>query len=505
MKRNHSSDDFSVGGNQEDIKGQDNSIRINEKDIAVIIKTGARDKTPVPITLLPVLAMLLSMLPGICRLAFNLDTARFGIIALLLTGIVVFYIRFNLSGLYEKKLFLPILVISYLGSLALLLFVPSPELFSFWMLGGIVIAMLLEQRLGLLVHFTFTVFMGISFLDSPKAIIQQMFIGVLMIMLSGALKQKATAIYASIIILSTNITVAFILNNFIFRKVTGFNYLISLFSLLIVLAAAFCINYIYTVKYAKEAAIPEDIAVKEEKDGGQADRVQKKSDYNISDSSNMPEASQAGQAEGLNIQSVSEADQTDGRKNQTDDEVGHKDIGSLQTDSSLELLCDSSNMLLMQLKQYSKALYDHSERIADLAFRAALEIGADSKLALAGGLYHEIGRIRDSGNYIEDGLAIADEYKFPAELKAIIKEHNIKYGKPSSLEACLVMLADSLEASIGYVLKNKGNKYTTEKIIDSVFKLRMDKGIFDACLLKIKDYKRLKEFFIREYADYKPN
>lgn len=484
MKKNHSSDDFSVGGNQEDIKGQDNSIQIDEKDIAVIIKTGARDKTPVPITLLPVLAMLLSMLPGICRLAFNLETARFGIIALLLTGTVVFYIRFNLSGLYEKKLLLAILAISYLGSLALLLYVPSPELFSFWMLGGIVIAMLHDQRLGLLVHFAFTVYMGICFLDNLKAIIQLLFIGVLMIMLSGALKHKATAIYASIIILSTNITLAFILNNFIFRSVNGFNYLISLFSLILVLTAAFCINYIYS-KYAGEAASPENTADNKEKDSGQADGVQINSDDIISDSSNLHELSQTGQAVSLVIQSVGE----DG----------------LQIDSSLELLCDKSNMLLVQLKQYSKALYDHSERIADLAFRAALEIGADSKLALAGGLYHEIGRIRDTGNYIEEGLAIADEYKFPAELKAIIKEHNIKNGKPSSLEACLVMLADSLEASIDYVLKNKGNKYTTEKIIDSVFKLRMDKGIFDACPLKIKDYKRLKEFFVKKYADYKLN
>lgn len=504
MKRNNSSDDFTVAGNQEDIKRQDNSIWIDEKDIAVIIKTGGSDKSPVPIILLPFLAMLLSMLPEISKLAFNLETARFGIIALLLTGIVVFYIRFNLSGLYTKKLFMPIFVLGYLGSLVLLLYVPSPEIFTFWMLGGIVIAMLFDQRLGLLIHFAYTVFMGICFLDSPKAIIQIMFIGVLTIMLSGALKQKATAVYASIIILSTNITVAFILNNFIFRMLNGFNYMISLFSLLIVLTAAFFINYIYNTKYALAAESSGNTAAKADKDDGQADGLQINSDDNINAGLNQ-EVSKADQAESIIIQSVNYADQTDESDSRTDAESSIKDVTGLQTESSLELLCDKSNLLLVQLKQYSEALYAHSEKIADLAFRAALEIGADAKLALAGGLYHEIGRIKNSGNYIEDGLAIADEYKFPAELKAIIKEHNIKYGKPGSLEACLVMLADSLEASISYVLKNKGNKYSTEKIIDSVFKLRMDKGIFDACPLKIKDYKRLKEFFIREYADYKIN
>lgn len=487
MKKIKNSDAINAEKIQEDIKGQDNGIRLDEKDIAVIIKTGGRVKTPAVITFLPVLAMFLSILPGISRQSFNLDTARFGIISLLLSGIVVFYIRFKLSALYEKKLFLPIFFISFLGSLALLLFVPRPELFSFWMLGGIVIAMLFDQRLGMLVHFAFTVLIGICFLDSPKAVIHIMLTGLLMIMLSGALKHKETVVYASIIILSTNITLAFTLNNFIFRSQNSFNYIISLLCMLFVLVAAFGLNYIYDAKCAQKAGHEDNPASEQASQAAGQDIL----DVNAS-----------GLTDSLSMQSLNDAGCTDEKGDRAGEEGGMKD-GSLQTDSSLELLCDQNNLLLTQLKQYSEALYAHSERIADLAFRAALEIGADARLAMAGGLYHEIGRIRGGRNHIEDGLAIAEEFKFPAELKAIIKEHNIRYGKPGSLEACLVMLADSLEASIEYVLKNKGNKYTTEKIIDSVFKLRMDKGIFDACPLKIKDYNRLREFFIKEYADYK--
>jgi membrane-associated HD superfamily phosphohydrolase len=78
---------------------------------------------------------------------------------------------------------------------------------------------------------------------------------------------------------------------------------------------------------------------------------------------------------------------------------------------------------------------------------------------------------------------------------------NIKYGKPGSIEAAIVMLSDSVEATISYIVKSKGNKYTTDKIIDNIFQMRMDKGTFDSCPLQIKEFKKLRDFFIKEYAD----
>lgn len=464
MRRNKSIEACSNEANQDAIKGQAENIRIEVNDIAVIIKTGSKGKTPVLITVLPVIALLISLLPAVFAKSLTMETARTSISTLLLASIVVFYIRFNISDLCAKRLFLPIICTGFLGSLALLLYFPKPGIFVFWMFGGLIIAMLLDQRLGMLVHFAFSVLLGINYPDSPKLIIQVMLTGLLMILLSGALKQISTFVYAAIIILSSNITVAFILNNFIFPSESGFNYLYSMFSFLILLALAFAINYIYSVKFGQFAASPEKLSIAELNEKEQAEGKETAKEDNKQDSAKYFEG------------------------------------GDNKTDASLELLCHQNNSLLMMLKNYSAALYAHSERIADLSMRAAMELGADARLALAGGLYHEIGRIRGGANYIEDGLAIADEYNFPAELKAIIKEHNIKYDKPRSLEAAIVMLADSVEASIGFVLKNEGNKYSTDKIIDNLFKLRMEKGTFDACPLKIKDYKKLRDFFIKEYA-----
>jgi putative nucleotidyltransferase with HDIG domain len=486
MKRDNGSDESNIVVNQDNIKDEKNDIRIDENDITVIIKTGNKNKTPVLITVLPVFAMLLSLLPGIMHKSWCLETARFGIIALLLSGIVVFYIRFNLSGLYDKKLFKTIIIFNYLGSLALLLFVPEPEIFSFWMLGGLIIAMLVDQKLGLLVHFVFSIFMGACFIQSPEAIIQVMFMGVLMIMLSGALKQKTTVIYAAVIILSTDITLAFALNNFIFQSVNNFNYLYSLFSILIIIISAFSLSSIYSMKYYG------NIAVKTLENGTEPNDTKATINQQAAEVTYIAEKGLETPTIQLTAQEIT---------TEHTGSVHQLESDELDNASSYDLLSDHNNALLVNLKQYSEVLYTHAERIADLSYRAAYEIGADAKLALAGGLYHEIGKIKGGANYIDDGLTIADEYSFPKELKAIIREHNIKYGKPGSIEAAIVMLSDSVEATISYIVKSKGNKYTTDKIIDNIFQMRMDKGTFDSCPLQIKEFKKLRDFFIKEYAD----
>ena len=119
-------------------------------------------------------------------------------------------------------------------------------------------------------------------------------------------------------------------------------------------------------------------------------------------------------------------------------------------------------------------------------------------MAKAGGLYHEIGKLKGR-NYIEEGLLIAEDYAFPEELKAIIREHNIKYDKPRSVEAAIVMLSDSVVSTIEYIERTEEKKHSTNKIIDNIFQMRMDKGTFDGVNLTLKDFKLLKEFYQKEF------
>jgi len=90
--------------------------------------------------------------------------------------------------------------------------------------------------------------------------------------------------------------------------------------------------------------------------------------------------------------------------------------------------------LLKELNSYSHTLYERSRKAGKISYLAAKEIGANEKLALAGGLYHDIGRMRD-GDYVQQGIELIKKYNMPSEIGDMINQHNVKYAKPTSPEA----------------------------------------------------------------------
>jgi putative nucleotidyltransferase with HDIG domain len=417
----------------------------------------------------------------------GVEIAKVAILTMILTTVATFYIRLNLDTILEKKLAKTVITVSYLASIGLLLSVPKPYLYCFWMLGGLLVAMTIDNKLGLLFHFSLSFIMGISLspqpeIMQPEIMIHIMIIGVVMNLLSGALRSASTVIYAMIIVLSTNVTLSFVINNFIFSTKVNYNYLYSLFSILAVLVTAFLLSLLY------------DLITGNSKNMG-TQVVEPLISENL-----FTEQPVHNPILELSMQSIPlEQDETNSSQLSSIEEVSATDLDRIiGTSSSYDVLCSPNNELLMKLKRHSETLYTHALYIADLSARAAKLIGASEQLAMAGGLYHEIGRLNGK-NYIEEGLIIAEDYAFPKELRAILQEHNIKYDKPNSVEAAIVMLSDSVVSTIEYIEKSEDRKYTTNKIIDNIFQMRMDKGTFDGANLSLKDFKMLKEFYQKEF------
>ncbi|MHB8128537.1 MAG: HD domain-containing protein [Mobilitalea sp.] len=465
----------------------------NVKETTDVVRT--KEKNHVLITILPVLSMVISILPGVINKASGIDIVKIGILTLVLTTVATFYIRLNADNILDIKLAKTIITLGYLGSLGLLLLVPGPENLSFWMLGGVLVAMLIDSKLGLLLHFNLTFIMGITLSLHPEIVIQILIIGVIMSLLAKALKQKATVIYAAIIILSTNITLAFVINNFVFEEKKNYNYMNSLFSILAVLVTAYLINIFYdkVINKRPDEVLSENLMnssilgttiTPAEKSNSAEELLSKDIITEEFTSANAIENNLLLKVSVLELNSYTDENL----------DISH----NLGTRTSYDVLCDFDNELIQKMKQYSEILYSHSIRIGNISWRAAIEIGANEYLALAGGLYHEIGKINGK-NYIEESLIIAEDYAFPKELKAILKEHNIKYEKPSSVEAVIVMLSDNIVSTIDYIEKTGDKKFTTNKIIDNIFQMRMDKGTFDMSSLSLKDFIKLKEFYQKEF------
>lgn len=469
--------------------GKKNIDTVKEANINTANEKVAKDRkgqNSILITLLPILSMLAAIIPGILNKTPGVEVAKVAVITMILTMVATFYIRLNPDILLEKKLAKTVITLSYLSSIGLLLLVPEPSLYSLWMLGGLFVAMVIDNKLGLLFHFSLTFIMGISFNPRAEIIIHILIIGLIMNLLSSALRTTSTVIYAIIIVLSTNVTISFVINNFIFETNANYNYLFSLFSILAVLVTAFLLSLGYELAVGKSNASGSEAKVITETVAEQAKSALLTNTLEQEPVLNMQSITFTGEETEEEVASSIEMEE-----NSTLDRV----IG---TSSSYDVLCSPTNELLLKLKQYSETLYQHALRIADLSERAATVIGAQEQLAKAGGLYHEIGKMNGK-NYIEEGLIIAEDYAFPKELKSIIKEHNIKQDKPNSVEAVIVMLSDSVVSTIEYLEKTGENKFTTNKIIDNIFQMRMEKGTFDNAKLSLKDFKLLKEFYQKEF------
>ncbi|PKQ20597.1 MAG: hypothetical protein CVT66_03995 [Actinobacteria bacterium HGW-Actinobacteria-6] len=174
-------------------------------------------------------------------------------------------------------------------------------------------------------------------------------------------------------------------------------------------------------------------------------------------------------------------------------------VFGVTTDVRLLELANPGNPLLRRLMMEAPGTYSHSVMTGNLAETAALEIGASGLLARVGSYYHDIGKIRRPGFFVEnqagaqnphdntspalsaliitahvrEGVELAEQYRLPAEIVEIVRQHHgtsmvmyfynkaaaeggpvyeadFRYAgeRPRSREAALVMLADSCEAAV---------------------------------------------------------
>ncbi len=154
--------------------------------------------------------------------------------------------------------------------------------------------------------------------------------------------------------------------------------------------------------------------------------------------------------------------------------------------------------LVLKMKDESLSLYYHSLEVAEISKEAAQIIKCNKRLAFAGGMIHDIGKMRGK-DYIKEGLKLANEYHMSRALKAIIVEHSTKYRNPKSKESAIIMLADSVVASIEH-LKREDKEVDESKIIENVFRIRIMSGALDECSFTISEFAMIKQAFLSHYG-----
>ena len=212
-------------------------------------------------------------------------------------------------------------------------------------------------------------------------------------------------------------------------------------------------------------------------------------------------------------------------------------------------LSNPNSPLLKKLLMEAPGTYHHSVLVANLAELAAEAIGANSLLVRIGAYYHDIGKtkrpyffkenqigIENPHNkisdklsakiiisHVKDGLEMAREHNLPKDIESFIvthhgdtlvkyfyintknnaenpdevKEEDFKYPgpKPTTKEQGIVMLSDSVEASVRS-LKEHTNK-SIEDMVNFIIKDKMESGQLNNCDLTLRDIENIRKCFLK--------
>jgi len=215
-------------------------------------------------------------------------------------------------------------------------------------------------------------------------------------------------------------------------------------------------------------------------------------------------------------------------------------------------LSSSEQPLLRKLCLTAPATYAHSIMVGNLAEAAGEAIGADALFCRVASYYHDVGKIRRPQCYVEnqrnenihdhlnpslsaliiashvrEGIELAEEYKLPAQFKAVIAEHHgtslIRYfyhqalhasgltdatadpilqehfrydgPRPQTRESGIIMLADSVEAAARTL--DKPSPARLKGLVEAIIHDKLTDGQLDECDLTFKDIARIQSEFVK--------
>lgn len=209
--------------------------------------------------------------------------------------------------------------------------------------------------------------------------------------------------------------------------------------------------------------------------------------------------------------------------------------------------------LLVDLSRFAMGTWQHSQDVADLAAEAARAIEADADLAEAGGLYHDVGKLKEPYFFIEnlpngpgdlanphdsmhpmesyrrvtahvaEGVRLARKFRVPAPIVDIIEQHHgttcVKsfYEKakktasspdevrqsdyryrgpiPATREAALVMLADAVDSAARGI--QSPSMETIASVVAAVIEDKDTDGQLDNCHITRGNLKSIERAFLQ--------
>lgn len=162
--------------------------------------------------------------------------------------------------------------------------------------------------------------------------------------------------------------------------------------------------------------------------------------------------------------------------------------------------------LLTRLKEEAREDYYQSMHTSYFCERIAGRLELDVQAVKAAGFYHKIGVLyqdiapEDRGKEL---LAMFEEQHFPPALQEILREYLLQDYPVKRKETAVLIMADAVTASIIHLLSaSKERELDYDKIIDSVFRIKLDCGVLSQCLISMREITQMKKIFKEEKLYY---
>ncbi|MCB2156621.1 HDIG domain-containing protein [bacterium] len=229
----------------------------------------------------------------------------------------------------------------------------------------------------------------------------------------------------------------------------------------------------------------------------------------------------------------------------------------ITTDMRLLELSGLQHPLLRKLEETAPGTWQHTLNVTKLAESAASEIGVNYLLVRTGCYFHDVGKMGRAEyftenqltpedkrrhaelkpqmstliirNHVKEGIELAKQYKLPRQIIEFIPQHHgtslIQYfyhkaltaaesgdskepvreddyrypgPKPQSIEAAIVMLADTVEATATAKLSGRTVREDDIRMLvrNAIFD-KFNDGQFDHCNMTLRDLNTIRECFVK--------
>ena len=158
--------------------------------------------------------------------------------------------------------------------------------------------------------------------------------------------------------------------------------------------------------------------------------------------------------------------------------------------------------ILVELTNASKEEYYHAVHTAYLCDRIAKRLKLDDAMVKACGYYHRIGIIKGEVNW-ENTQFILEENRFPQQVKDVLREYLDSAEQMVSKETIILLFSDTVITSISYLFsKDPQIEIDYPKIINGIFKKRVESGMIDQSNLTFGEFQEMKKILLEERLYY---